>query len=188
MKHLFLIYAPSAAGKTTVEKWLDKNIDNLQRFVSTTTREPRIDEVNGVDYHFVSINEFNFDSSIEAQIQIGSDTNWKYGISTKEFEKINKFAIMSVISLQYVKDIADSAKRNGFNVSVIYLNVSVEERIRRMKARGETSESISKRLDFEDKYSLNEIKEKIPDIFILNGERPPEEIQRDLKLKIGGVL
>jgi len=185
MKRLILLYAPSAAGKTTVEKWLDSKYSNLQRFVSSTTREPRVGEVDGVDYHFVSIEEFNNDKSIEAFIQIGSNENWKYGISTEEFSNIENIAIMSVISLQYVLDISTSAKKHGFHVDIIFLNVSKEERTKRMLDRGESIDSIKARLDFEDKYSIEEIKEKFPDIIVINGEQPVEKIQEELSLKIG---
>lgn len=55
---LYVISAPSGAGKTSLVKALMKNTDNIQASVSYTTRKPRPGEKNGVDYHFVSQAEF----------------------------------------------------------------------------------------------------------------------------------
>ena len=58
MANLFIIAAPSGCGKTSLVKALLKNSSNLCVSVSHTTREARPDEVNGINYHFVSVNKF----------------------------------------------------------------------------------------------------------------------------------
>lgn len=58
MANLFIIAAPSGCGKTSLVKALLKNSSNLCVSVSHTTRESRPDEVNGINYHFVSVNKF----------------------------------------------------------------------------------------------------------------------------------
>ena len=58
MANLFIIAAPSGCGKTSLVKALLKNSNNLCVSVSHTTRESRPDEVNGINYHFVSVNKF----------------------------------------------------------------------------------------------------------------------------------
>lgn len=55
---LLIITGPSGVGKTTIIKELLKAEPNLRYSVSLTTRQPRADEVDGVDYHFVSRQEF----------------------------------------------------------------------------------------------------------------------------------
>jgi guanylate kinase len=55
---LFIVSAPSGAGKTSLLKELLKSDDNLALSVSHTTRAPRPGEENGVHYHFVSVDEF----------------------------------------------------------------------------------------------------------------------------------
>jgi guanylate kinase len=55
---LFVVAAPSGAGKTSLVKALLKNDPAIRLSVSYTTRPPRPGEVNGVDYHFVSIESF----------------------------------------------------------------------------------------------------------------------------------
>ena len=58
MANLFIIAAPSGCGKTSLVKALLKNSSNLCVSVSHTTRQSRPDEVNGINYHFVSVNKF----------------------------------------------------------------------------------------------------------------------------------
>ena len=55
---LFIVSAPSGTGKTTVVERLVKVTDRLRLSRSYTSREPRGDEVNGVDYNFVSRDTF----------------------------------------------------------------------------------------------------------------------------------
>jgi guanylate kinase len=55
---LFVIAAPSGAGKTSLVKAVLERAPALKVSVSHTTRKPRPTEVNGEHYHFVSIDEF----------------------------------------------------------------------------------------------------------------------------------
>ncbi|MDY6991471.1 MAG: guanylate kinase [Pseudomonadota bacterium] len=55
---LYLISAPSGAGKTSLVYALVNSLDYIQVSVSHTTRQPRPGEKNGVDYYFVSRDEF----------------------------------------------------------------------------------------------------------------------------------
>lgn len=51
---LFIISAPSGAGKTSLVRGLLQSDLNLSLSISHTTRPPRSEEINGLDYHFVS--------------------------------------------------------------------------------------------------------------------------------------
>ena len=55
---ILIISGPSGCGKSTLLKEVYKNISDYYFSISTTTREPRVGEVNGVDYFFVSKEEF----------------------------------------------------------------------------------------------------------------------------------
>jgi|SRR5579863_774102 len=55
---IFILSAPSGAGKTTISRAALKAIEGLQASVSLTTRTPREGEIHGYDYHFVSDEEF----------------------------------------------------------------------------------------------------------------------------------
>ncbi len=56
--HLYVVAAPSGAGKTSLVKALMEGDPELKFSVSYTTRKPRTAEVEGRDYHFVSAEQF----------------------------------------------------------------------------------------------------------------------------------
>lgn len=56
---LYVVSAPSGAGKTSLRKEVVRRIPNLEHSISYTTRKPRWDEVDGVDYHFITPEVFN---------------------------------------------------------------------------------------------------------------------------------
>jgi guanylate kinase len=55
---IFILSAPSGAGKTTISRAALKAIGGLEASVSVTTRAPREGEIEGVDYRFVSADDF----------------------------------------------------------------------------------------------------------------------------------
>ena len=55
---LFMITAPSGAGKSSLVKALLEHDSSIELSISHTTREPRPGEVNGHEYHFISVPEF----------------------------------------------------------------------------------------------------------------------------------
>ena len=56
---LFVVSAPSGAGKTTLCREVRRLLPDLAYSVSVTTRGPRPGEINGVDFDFVSEAEFD---------------------------------------------------------------------------------------------------------------------------------
>ena len=55
---LFLVSAPSGAGKSSLVNALLAKIPGIALSISTTTRAPRPGEVNGREYHFTTVEEF----------------------------------------------------------------------------------------------------------------------------------
>ena len=56
---MFILSSPSGTGKTTLTKKLAEHNKKFAISISHTTRKPRPNEINGKDYHFVSIEKFN---------------------------------------------------------------------------------------------------------------------------------
>lgn len=56
--HLFIISAPSGAGKTTLCREVQRQFPQMLYSVSYTSREPRKSEQDGIDYHFIDADEF----------------------------------------------------------------------------------------------------------------------------------
>ena len=55
---MVILSSPSGAGKTTLTKKIQQKYPSFKISVSHTTRSPRSNEVDGVDYHFISKKEF----------------------------------------------------------------------------------------------------------------------------------
>ena len=56
---MFVLSSPSGAGKTTLTRKIAENNKNFTISISHTTRKPRPNEIDGKDYQFVSVQEFN---------------------------------------------------------------------------------------------------------------------------------
>lgn len=76
---LFLLSAPSGAGKTTVCRRLLSANRNLARIVTCTTRAPREGETNGLDYHFLSREEFEDKADADAFLESAKVHGHRYG-------------------------------------------------------------------------------------------------------------
>ena len=55
---MLVLSSPSGAGKTTLSKKIQQSDNSFEISVSHTTRNPRVNEVDGVDYHFVTKENF----------------------------------------------------------------------------------------------------------------------------------
>ncbi len=56
--HLYIVTAPSGAGKTTLVRLLLENDPGIRLSISHSTRAPRTGERNGVEYHFIGVQKF----------------------------------------------------------------------------------------------------------------------------------
>ena len=83
MSNLFIVAAPSGCGKTSLVESLINDAKNLRVSISHTTRNPRVDEVNGTNYHFVSIAEFQKMVSEDSFIEHAEVFENFYGTSKK---------------------------------------------------------------------------------------------------------
>ena len=87
---MIILSSPSGAGKTTLVKLISNN-KNLFTSVSHTTRTPRSNEINGVDYFFVSKNEFKKLIKENQFLEHANVFNNLYGTTKKNvIDKLNK--------------------------------------------------------------------------------------------------
>lgn len=82
---LIVLVGKSASGKTTLEKYISDNF-RYEKIVSHTTRPIRGNEIEGVDYYYVSEDEFNKMKLNDELVEHATFCNWSYGISKKEIE------------------------------------------------------------------------------------------------------
>ncbi len=87
MAKVFVITGPSGVGKGTLISRLLERVPGLELSVSATTREPREGETDGVDYHFLSAEEF--DRRIEAAdfLEFATYSGNRYGTLRSEVRR-----------------------------------------------------------------------------------------------------
>ena len=143
MGKLVIFSAPSGSGKTTIVRELLKRFDCFEFSISATSRQPRGQEQNGVDYYFMSNEEF------KSRAERDEFVEWEevyagtcYGTLKSEMERIwNKgntiffdVDVMGGINLKRI--FGDDA------CSVFIMPPSVEELERRLRGRGTDAEEV----------------------------------------------
>jgi guanylate kinase len=83
---VFVITGPSGVGKGTLIRSLLQQVPTLEVSVSATTRPPRPGEVDGVDYHFLSEEEFDRRLAKGAFIERATFSGHRYGTLRSELE------------------------------------------------------------------------------------------------------
>ena len=103
---MLILVGPSASGKTELLKILIRKY-NMKKLVTYTTRPMRVGEVNGVDYHFISKNEFLEKENNNFFFETVMYNNNYYGTSKNDFSN-DKAVILEPKGLQkYIDEAKD---------------------------------------------------------------------------------
>ena len=146
MANLFIIAAPSGCGKTSLVEALIKKTKNLCVSVSHTTRPPRPDETNGINYYFISINEFEEMIKNNAFVEHATFFDNFYGSSTKLIrEKLDEDVdVILEIDWQGARQVKSNMPNS---VSIFILPPSQEALLGRLQQRAQDDEiTISRRM------------------------------------------
>ncbi|MBS1870983.1 MAG: guanylate kinase [Actinobacteria bacterium] len=100
MARVFVITGPSGVGKGTLIRGLLARIPELELSVSATTREPRPGEVDGVDYHFLSEDEFDRKVKAGAFVEHAAYSGRRYGTLRSELERRTAAGIPVVLEIE----------------------------------------------------------------------------------------
>ena len=84
MAKVFVITGPSGVGKGTLIAKLLERVPDLELSISATTREPRQGEVDGRDYHFLTVEEFDRRVAAEDFIEFATYSGNRYGTLRSE--------------------------------------------------------------------------------------------------------
>ena len=168
-KKIIVITAPSGAGKSTIVKKLIKQRADLEFSISCTTRDKREAEVNGKDYYFVTVPEF------QQRVQKGDFVEHEevyagqfYGSLNSEVERIwsKRKIVLYDIDVQG----ADSIKKKfGNDALVIFIAPPDKETlVRRLTNRNtESKDSLKKRIKkAEEELSYQSKADKV----VVNGD------------------
>ena len=141
---LFIISAPSGAGKTSLIRCAIKGLDNISVSISHTTRLPRPSESDGINYHFISQLEFDAMAKRSEFLEHAEVHGNCYGTSRDSVEKILLKGRDIVLEIDWqganqVRGIFDNC------CSVFILPPSKDELQRRLIKRGQDNENIIKK-------------------------------------------
>ncbi len=149
MSKVIIISAPSGSGKSTLISFLMKeNALRLEFSVSATTRQPRGQEVNGKDYHFLSVNDFEKKISENAFVEYEQVYQGRYyGTLKSEIERIFSNGNNVIFDVDVKGGINLKEIFGDKALSVFIQPPSVEELRKRLQGRGTDSvEEIEKRV------------------------------------------
>jgi guanylate kinase len=145
---LLLFCGPSGSGKTTIVHHLLKTDPRLAFSVSATTRSKRDNETNGIDYHFMTVDEFR--KHIDANDFIEWEEVYKdryYGTLQSEIEKIWVDGKIPVFDVDVEGGLKIKKKFGDRLLAVFVRPPSVEELHKRLTLRNsETPESFHARI------------------------------------------
>ncbi len=146
---LIIITAPSGAGKTSITRYLLQHFPQLAFSVSAATRVQRPDEVNGVDYYFMTREEFQHKNKNQEFVEWEKVYEGRYyGTLKSELQRIwanNKIPILDI-------DVKGAIHVQGQypeqSVSIFVQPPSIEELKRRLEYRAtESAEALQDRLN-----------------------------------------
>lgn len=128
---LFIFVGPSAAGKDSAAKEL-ANLTNIHMSVSSTTRPKRANELEDIDYHFISKEEFKNSIKQNMFLEYSKFRGWYYGTHLNEV--VFKDKAILVLNPQGVRTLIKKYG-NKFNLHFIYLVCPLGVRLERSIAR-----------------------------------------------------
>ena len=146
---LIILTAPSGAGKTSITHFLIDKYPQLAFSVSATTREPRENERQGLDYYFMEMDLF------KQKIQQGEFVEWEmvyegkyYGTLKSELERIWKNNQTPVLDIDVKGAIHVQQQYNSQCLSLFIEPPSIEVLRSRLESRGtETKEALQDRIN-----------------------------------------
>ena len=142
---LIVVSAPSGCGKGTILSEVLKD-DRFYYSVSATTRSPRLGEVNGVTYHFITKQDFEERIKNNAMLEYAEYCGNYYGTPKKEIDEMREQGKNVILEIEVqgamkVREICPDA------VFIFVLPPSVAELERRLKKRAtETDDVIAQRV------------------------------------------
>ena len=144
---MVILSSPSGVGKTTLTKKLQQKYQNFKISISHTTRKPRSNEVDGIDYFFISESEF------EKKIEEGQFYEHAkifdnyYGTSKKSVQNIldKKYDILFDIDWQGTKQLSEFKELNLIKIFILPPNKEELEN-RLVQRNQDKSDIVSKRL------------------------------------------
>jgi guanylate kinase len=143
---VFVITGPSGVGKGTLIKKLLERVPDLALSVSATTRAPREGEVDGVDYHFLTEDQFQERRDAGDFLEFASYSGNHYGTLNSELERCLQKGRSVVLEIE-VQGAQQVRQTKGDSVQIFIAPPDPAVLRDRLRGRGTDSpEAIDKRL------------------------------------------
>lgn len=159
MKNLVIITAPSGSGKTTLCKEILKKEDKVQFSVSHTSRKMRQNEKNGIDYYFVTNEEFMEGIDKNEFIEWNYHFDCYYGTSKSQIQKSIDKKNLILLELDVKGALSIQKLYPDQTVSIFVEPPSINDLKIRLEKRGSDSEKIIakrlQRIEFELSHKSN---------------------------------
>ena len=140
-----VLSSPSGAGKTTITKKLSQKYPNIKISISHTTRKPRSNEIDGVDYHFVSHEEFEKLIKKNSFFEHAKIFDNYYGTSKNSVNKLHQenYDVVFDIDWQGTKQLSKFKKLNL--IKIFILPPDKDELKKRLINRNQDNDKIVKK-------------------------------------------
>ena len=149
LEKVIILTAPSGAGKTSIASYLLNQMPQLSFSVSATTRAPRGKEKDGVEYHFISLAQF--EEHIHQNDFLEYEMVYEgvyYGTLKSELTRIWNLGKIPVLDIDVKGAIKIQKQLGGNCLSIFIMPPSIEVLKQRLENRKtETAENIQMRLD-----------------------------------------
>ena len=144
---LVIISSPSGGGKDSVMNAVLKTIPNSARLITTTSRTPRKNQTDGVDYHFITPENFKEKIENNEFVEYNFYADNYYGVEKKELEKTLENHDLVLTQIE-VNGKHNFDKQGIPHISIFLLPESIETLQKRVEKRGGISpELIKERMD-----------------------------------------
>jgi guanylate kinase len=137
---VIVVSGPSGAGKSTILQAALQEVPQLRFSVSHTTRPPRHDEREGVDYHFVSRDEFMRLAMQETFLEWAEVHGQCYGTSRSEYARAAEDRVDLLLDLD-VQGAEKIRAKFSDSVSIFILPPSYQHLERRLRSRGTSDDA-----------------------------------------------
>jgi len=134
---MIVLVGESASGKSSIEKFLVEEY-GYNHVVSYTTRQPRSGEVNGVDYHFITEEEFEKRLNEGFFAESTCYNGWHYGCAVEDCTD-DKVIVANPHGLRQLR------KNDKVNVIAFYIDVPRRDRLIKILQRGDNIEEAYRR-------------------------------------------
>lgn len=137
---MIVLVGESASGKSSIERVLADKY-HYTKTVSYTTRPPREGEVDGIDYNFISMDDYTEKFNDKYFVETGAYNGWFYG-TTKEQYSENTVCVLTPHGLRQIRK---NLKDKDIDITTFYIKIPRRDRLIKILQRGDNIEESIRR-------------------------------------------